>query len=83
MFTLHSFDQWGVELGKKLAGDVRARMHAFRQGRETQGLTGWFNPSTQRLMSRYTTTSVHCLLPELCMFLEAGFSIAQCMAYAL
>lgn len=53
MWDINSFDQWGVELGKKLASVVRKRMHSFRSGLQKHGPAGQFTPSTQRLMSRY------------------------------
>jgi Phosphoglucose isomerase len=48
--TAYSFDQWGVELGKKLASNVRQRMHAFRSGKGT--IVSGFNPSTKSLLKR-------------------------------
>jgi glucose-6-phosphate isomerase len=51
MWDINSFDQWGVELGKILASKVRSKMQAFREGAEAH--PNGFNPSTQRLLSRY------------------------------
>lgn len=51
-----SFDQWGVELGKVLAKEVRTTLQAarHRQGAETAVLEGAaFNPSTSSLLKRY------------------------------
>lgn len=50
VWNIDSFDQWGVELGKKLADKVRKQMVGSRKkGEEVSG----FNPSTQALLSRY------------------------------
>ena len=50
VWNIDSFDQWGVELGKKLADKVRKQLVASRKkGEDVQG----FNPSTQHLLSRY------------------------------
>ena len=50
VWNIDSFDQWGVELGKKLADKVRKQLVASRKkGEDVQG----FNPSTQQLLSRY------------------------------
>eukprot|EP00240_Pyramimonas_obovata_P002986 CAMPEP_0118957516 /NCGR_PEP_ID=MMETSP1169-20130426/62146_1 /TAXON_ID=36882 /ORGANISM="Pyramimonas obovata, Strain CCMP722" /LENGTH=626 /DNA_ID=CAMNT_0006905601 /DNA_START=52 /DNA_END=1932 /DNA_ORIENTATION=- len=51
LWGVNSFDQWGVELGKVLAGGVRDRLRAARtNGRlDTAGL----NPSTRRLIQHY------------------------------
>ena len=50
VWNIDSFDQWGVELGKKLADKVRKQLVASRKkGEHVQG----FNPSTDHLLSRY------------------------------
>ncbi|MBA2322144.1 MAG: glucose-6-phosphate isomerase, partial [Deltaproteobacteria bacterium] len=50
VWGVNSFDQWGVELGKALAGKVRAQLVAARGGNgEIEG----FNPSTAALLRRY------------------------------
>ena len=46
-----SFDQWGVELGKKLATTVRAALVAGRDG--ALPAPGAFNASTDALLRRY------------------------------
>ena len=50
-----SFDQWGVELGKKLATSVRSALAAGRAGGEGEGeaATAPFNASTRSLLRRY------------------------------
>ena len=53
LWGINSFDQWGVELGKTLATDLRAQIRDHR--REGAPLSG-LNPSTTRLLSRYLQT---------------------------
>ena len=56
VWGINSFDQWGVELGKVLAGKVRATLSAVRKdgrpGAEVLAATG-FNYSTTRMMQSY------------------------------
>jgi glucose-6-phosphate isomerase len=52
VWGLNSFDQMGVELGKVLATNVREQLRKTRK--EEADITG-FNPSTTRLLKRYTT----------------------------
>ena len=49
MWDINSFDQWGVELGKKLALDVKNHLEAGRQGKKV--VTS--NPATTRLLNYY------------------------------
>ncbi len=50
IWDINSFDQWGVELGKQLARQVRKQLAASRNdGAPVQG----FNPSTTRLLKDY------------------------------
>ncbi|XP_024528402.1 glucose-6-phosphate isomerase, cytosolic [Selaginella moellendorffii] len=50
IWGINSFDQWGVELGKSLAGKVRNQMHLWRtKGKVVEG----FNYSTTTLLNRY------------------------------
>jgi glucose-6-phosphate isomerase len=50
VWGLNSFDQWGVELGKVLAKQVRGQLQRSRQqGAEVSG----FNASTSALLRRY------------------------------
>jgi glucose-6-phosphate isomerase len=51
LYDINSFDQWGVELGKKLALTVRRYLADARQGKAA-GADG-FNPSTRDLLRRY------------------------------
>ncbi|CAN0207401.1 unnamed protein product [Pylaiella littoralis] len=55
MWDINSFDQWGVELGKSLATDIREKMQKFRS--PAQEAPSGLNPSTYRLMSRYLQQS--------------------------
>lgn len=50
VWGLNSFDQWGVELGKTLAGNVRKSLTAARaDGVSPSG----YNPSTSSLLNKY------------------------------
>ena len=50
IWGLNSFDQWGVELGKVLAKQVRTQLQASRKnGAHVQG----FNSSTSSLLQAY------------------------------
>jgi glucose-6-phosphate isomerase len=51
VWGLNSFDQWGVELGKVLAKQVRGQLAASR-GKGKAKVAG-FNPSTTALLGRY------------------------------
>ncbi len=56
LWGINSFDQWGVELGKVLAGQVRNTLSAVRkdgQPAKDALATAGFNYSTSRLMSTY------------------------------
>lgn len=54
MWDINSFDQWGVELGKKLANEVKAYMlEARNDGEEIYGN----NPATTRILKYYINNS--------------------------
>ncbi|KAI3785553.1 hypothetical protein L1987_44673 [Smallanthus sonchifolius] len=54
VWGINSFDQWGVELGKSLASQVRKQLHASRKkGESVEG----FNFSTTKLLTRYLEAS--------------------------
>ncbi|KAG7020518.1 Glucose-6-phosphate isomerase, cytosolic [Cucurbita argyrosperma subsp. argyrosperma] len=54
IWGINSFDQWGVELGKSLATQVRKQLNASRtKGESIEG----FNHSTTTLMKRYLEAS--------------------------
>ncbi|XP_059638018.1 glucose-6-phosphate isomerase, cytosolic 1-like isoform X2 [Cornus florida] len=55
IWRINSFDQWGVELGKSLASQVRKQLNASRtKGEPVQG----FNYSTTTMLTRYFEASV-------------------------
>ncbi|KAK4390689.1 Glucose-6-phosphate isomerase, cytosolic [Sesamum angolense] len=54
VWGINSFDQWGVELGKSLATQVRKQLHASRKkGEAVEG----FNFSTTSVLKRYLEAS--------------------------
>lgn len=54
IWGINSFDQWGVELGKSLASQVRKQLHASRKkGEPVEG----FNFSTTTMLNRYLQES--------------------------
>ena len=58
LYGINSFDQWGVELGKVLAKDVRSVFAAKKQsaGGAEPDLTK-FNPATKHLLAQYLASS--------------------------
>ncbi|MBA3709605.1 MAG: glucose-6-phosphate isomerase [Planctomycetes bacterium] len=50
VWGINSFDQWGVELGKVLAKQVRTQLAASRR---TKSPIAGFNPSTSAMLTRY------------------------------
>lgn len=55
IWGVNSFDQWGVELGKVLAKQVRNQLQATR---ETNATIQGFNSSTSFLMAKYLNKSM-------------------------
>ena len=54
IWDINSFDQWGVELGKVLAGKVRKQLNATRtSGASISG----FNASTTMMLKKYTSST--------------------------
>ena len=54
IWGINSFDQWGVELGKVLAKQVRTQLTASRTATKKQPVVvKGFNPATTRLIERY------------------------------
>lgn len=53
VWGVNSFDQWGVELGKVLAGKVRKAIQANRGDLGPAKAEGDFNSSTRALLNRY------------------------------
>lgn len=50
MWGINSFDQWGVELGKALAGNVRNQLEMSRKNKAT---VAGFSSSTSSLLEHY------------------------------
>jgi glucose-6-phosphate isomerase len=53
IWDINSFDQWGVELGKKLAIDVKTHMLEARQSDDPNHKISAANPATTRLLNYY------------------------------
>ena len=58
VWGLNSFDQWGVELGKALAGKVRTKVNQARTGGRLVTPADGFNASTTRLLNKYLSGKV-------------------------
>jgi glucose-6-phosphate isomerase len=58
MWDINSFDQWGVELGKKLAIEVKEQMIEARQSTDENHKVIASNPATTRLLNFYLENSV-------------------------
>ncbi|KAL2504105.1 Glucose-6-phosphate isomerase [Abeliophyllum distichum] len=66
VWGINSFDQWGVELGKSLATQVRKQLHASRKkGEPVEG----FNFSTTSMLKRYLEKSADDVPKEDCTIL--------------
>mmetsp|Transcript_807 Transcript_807/g.1508 ORF Transcript_807/g.1508 Transcript_807/m.1508 type:complete len:555 (-) Transcript_807:169-1833(-) len=52
IWNINSFDQWGVELGKVLAKQVRTQLQSSRNSSNSAPIEG-FNPSTTFLLQHY------------------------------
>lgn len=52
LYNVNSFDQWGVELGKVLAKDVRTVFHTAKKEKKTPDLSK-FNSATKNLLEKY------------------------------
>ncbi len=57
VWDINSFDQYGVELGKKLADEVRKQMVTSRAATNAK-IDPKFNPSTAALLNRYFTAKL-------------------------
>eukprot|EP00915_Cephaloidophora_sp_WS-2016_P006519 GHVH01008801.1.p1 GENE.GHVH01008801.1~~GHVH01008801.1.p1 ORF type:complete len:553 (+),score=76.62 GHVH01008801.1:168-1826(+) len=53
LWNLNSFDQWGVQLGKVLAGTVRDYIHSKKTGDDKKSPN--FKYSTQKMLNTYLT----------------------------
>ena len=56
MWDINSFDQWGVELGKKLAMEVKDHLLAARKGDENHVVKA-SNPASTRILNYYVNNS--------------------------
>mmetsp|Transcript_5036 Transcript_5036/g.14471 ORF Transcript_5036/g.14471 Transcript_5036/m.14471 type:complete len:784 (-) Transcript_5036:173-2524(-) len=58
IWDINSFDQWGVELGKKLAIDIKDHLHEARSDPDEKPVeTG--SPATSRILNYYVDNSRH------------------------
>ena len=76
VWGINSFDQWGVELGKVLASQVRRVVASVRTSEAKSGSDGAaaaaptkaalkaFCPSTQKLMARFLAGKTHAAYPD-------------------
>lgn len=53
LFDVNSFDQWGVELGKVLAKDIRSRVSAARAKGLSEATTDKLPINTQKMLTQY------------------------------
>lgn len=51
IYGINSFDQWGVELGKVLAKEVRTVFQQVKENKEAD--LSKFNPATKNLLGKY------------------------------
>lgn len=63
IWEINSFDQWGVELGKKLAIDIRKKLIAARTD-PNQAPVRAANPATSRILNYYVEKSREAFLLE-------------------
>jgi len=64
VWGLNSFDQWGVELGKVLAGKCRTTINDTRTQKRMVKPADGFNSSTTKLMNRYLAGKTQLEYPE-------------------
>merc|ERR1712013_625979 len=60
VWNIGSFDQWGMELGKKLGKTIRSQIDAFRADESEEEKAKYFeqfNPSTQSVLKEYCEKS--------------------------
>ena len=58
IWGINSFDQWGVELGKVLANQVRGSVQAARKENRELATSDGFNTSTLRLLNRFLAKEI-------------------------
>ncbi len=54
IWNVNAFDQWGVELGKKISNSIKGEMDAQKDYQEM--ISDGLDPSTAKLLSRYQDT---------------------------
>jgi len=64
IWGINSFDQWGVELGKVLAGRVRTMINSTRTKSKRVTTGDGFNSSTTKMINRYLEGKTQILYPE-------------------
>lgn len=64
VWGINSFDQWGVELGKVLASQVRTMINTCRTKNQKVSPTDGFNASTTKMINRYLEGKTQVLYPE-------------------
>jgi len=65
IWDINSFDQWGVELGKKLANDVKDLLIKARIDPDG-GPVQASSPSTTRMLNYYVNNSRHATCDHIC-----------------
>ena len=64
IWNLNAFDQWGVELGKVLAGRIRKTMNNCRTKNRRITVNDGYVPSTKKMINRYLDGKAQLLYPE-------------------
>ena len=64
LWDINSFDQWGVELGKKLANDIKDSMLEGRNSRDGEPSVDAGSPATSRLLNYYLANSCSACQPS-------------------
>jgi len=57
IWDINSFDQWGVELGKKLANDVKGQLVEARKAGDGNHVIKASNPASSRILKYYVENS--------------------------
>ena len=65
IWDINSFDQWGVELGKKLAMEVKSHLLDARQENDASYRIETDNPATSRILNYYVDNSRNAPCNEL------------------
>ncbi|CAG9460067.1 unnamed protein product [Pedinophyceae sp. YPF-701] len=64
IWNVNSFDQWGVELGKKLASNVRTSINKCRTANKKIRPQDGYNVSTMKMINKYLEGKATLLYPE-------------------